>query len=286
MDLATLAARARALLQPPANGIRPLLPGLVAYRQDRPAAVTTCEMYRPVICLIVEGAKDTTVGADTFRLTPGVCMLISHDLPVLARILEAPYLALLLDVDVDLLRTLDHELPPSTLDTGRAIHAGPADPRLIDAFGRLVALAADPADHAVLGPLLAREVHYRLLTGPSGALLRRLIPANSHASGVSRAITHLRTAFREPVAVGDLARRAGMSVSAFHKHFKAITAATPVQFQKELRLVEARRILARPDATVATAAFDVGYQSPTQFSREYARRFGVPPSRDRGRSAP
>jgi AraC-like DNA-binding protein len=143
-----------------------------------------------------------------------------------------------------------------------------------------MALADSPADAKVLGPLALKEIHYRLLVSPFGGMLRNLIRHDSYASAIARAIGRIRDDIRSPITVPDLARQVGMSASSFHKHFKMITSTTPLQYQKELRLFEARRLLKTGGASVTAAAFDVGYESPNQFSREYARKFGVPPSQD------
>ena len=186
------------------------------------------------------------------------------------------------EVNLATIRKLYDEVAESELETerARAAETHRADPGLVDALGRYLALGDSPADAKVLGPLISKEIHYRLLMAPFGGMLRSLIRHDSDASAISRAIAHLRGDIRAPIAIPELARRVGMSVSAFHKHFKAITSTTPLQYQKELRLLEAQRLLRTPGATVTAAAFDVGYESPSQFSREYARKFGVPPSRD------
>ncbi len=154
-----------------------------------------------------------------------------------------------------------------------------ADPGLVDALGRCLDLSASSRDQAVLGPLVAEEIHYRLLTAPVGVMLRTLSRPDSSVSAVAQAIGHLRADLSAPVVVPELARRVGMSPSAFHQHFKAVTATTPLQYQKELRLLAARQLLAA-GRSVTAAAFEVGYASSSQFSREYVRKFGVPPSRD------
>lgn len=167
----------------------------------------------------------------------------------------------------------------------RALEVHRADSQLLDAMGRYLALAESELDARVLGPLLVKEIHYRLLVAPFGQMLRRLLRRDSHASSIARAIATLRRDFRSPMVVEELARAVGMSVSSFHKHFKEVTASSPLQYQKGLRLLEARRLLIAGTASVTTAAFEVGYESPTQFSREYARKFGRPPSKEgQGRS--
>jgi len=239
-------------------------------------------LYEPIVCVILRGRKETTFGERTVDVRTGHCLLVSHDLPVVSRIVEAPYLALLLDVNIGLLRSLYDELGAVSLDTteARALEAHDAPAPLLDALGRLAALADAPTDIKVLGPLLAKEVHYRLLTAPFGGMLRSLLRYDSSASVMASAIAEIRRRFREPLVVPELARQVGMSVSAFHRHFQAVTASSPLQYQKDLRLLEARRLLRQGAVSVSDAAYDVGYESPNQFSREYTRKFGRPPKHD------
>jgi AraC-like DNA-binding protein len=174
------------------------------------------------------------------------------------------------------------EVPESALESQRALAAEThrADVGLLDALRRYLALADSPADAKGLGPIILKEIHYRLLTAPFGGMLRSLLRHDSKASAIARAIGHIRGDLRSPIAIPDLARRVGMSASSFHQHFKTVTSTTPLQYQKELRLLEARRLLKTGGASVTTAAFEVGYESPSQFSREYSRKFGLPPSQD------
>lgn len=239
-------------------------------------------LYEPVVCVVLRGRKQTTFGERTFEVSAGDCLLISHDLPVVSRVVDAPYMALLLDVNVDTLRGLYDELGSALLSKAEtsALEVHAAMPPLLDALARYVAVADSPTDAKVLGPMLAKEVHYRLLTAPFGGMLRNLLRYDSAASAVATAIGHIRTRFREPLTVAELARQVGMSVSAFHRHFRAVTASSPLQYQKELRLLEARRLLRSGAVSVTTAAFDVGYESPNQFSREYTRKFGCAPKHD------
>jgi AraC-like DNA-binding protein len=259
---------------------RPLA-GLVLLRQDAPSPLEV-SLYEPVLCLILQGRKQVSIGEQTLSFGPGECLLVSHDVPVRSRITRAPYLALVLEVDVATIRKLYDEVAESALESerARAAETHRADPGLLDALHRYLALADSPADAKVLGPLVSKEIHYRLLMAPFGGMLRSLIRHDSDASAIARAIGHIRVDIRAPIAIPELARRVGMSVSSFHKHFKSITSTTPLQYQKELRLLEARRLLRIGGSSVTTAAFDVGYESPSQFSREYARKFGVPPSQE------
>lgn len=260
--------------------------GLVLLRQDSPSSFEA-SMYEPILCLILQGRKQVSIGEQTFSFGPGECLLVSHDLPVRSRITKAPYLALVFDVAVATIRELHSEIAESVPDSERtrAAEMHSADPGLLDALRRYLALADSPAEAKVLGPLTRKEIHCRLLMAPFGGMLRSLIHQDSNASAISRSIDHIRNDIRSPIMIPELARRVGMSASAFHKHFKTITSTTPLQYQKELRLLEARRLLRSGGASVTTAAFDVGYESPSQFSREYARKFGVPPSQDMANAA-
>ena len=255
--------------------------GLLLLRQDSTSSFEA-SLYEPVLCLILQGRKQVSIGELTVSFGPGECLLVSHDLPVSSRITKAPYLALVFKVDIATIRKLYDEVGESALDSerARAAETHRADPGLLDALRRYMALADSPADAKVLGPLVSKELHYRLLVATFGGMLRRLICHDSNASAIARAIGHIRGDIRSPIAIPVLARRVGMSASLFHKHFKTITSTTPLQYQKELRLLEARRLLKAGDVSVTTAAYEVGYESSSQFSREYARKFGVPPSQD------
>lgn len=255
--------------------------GLLLLRQESPSSFEAF-LYEPVLCLILQGGKQVSIGGQTFSFGPGECLLVSHDLPVCSRITKAPYLALVFKVDIATIRRLYDEVAELAFDCARASAAEThrVDPGLLDALLRYLAIADSPADSKVLGPLTSKELHYRLLTAPFGGMLRSLMQHDSNASAIARAIGHIRRDIRSPLAIPDLARRVGMSVSSFHKHFKTITSTTPLQYQKELRLLEARQRLKASDASVTSAAYDVGYASLSQFSREYRHKFGVPPSHD------
>jgi AraC-like DNA-binding protein len=254
---------------------------LLLLRQDSPSSFEA-SLYEPVLCLILQGRKQVSMGDRTLSFGPGECLLVSHELPVCSRITRAPYLALVLEVNVATLRELYSEVAESILTSQRARAAETyrADPGLLDALRRYLALADSPADAKVLGPLISKEIHYRLLVAPVGGMLCNLIRHDSTASAIARAIGHIRGDMRSPIAIPELARRVGMSASSFHKHFRTITSTTPLQYQKELRLLEARRLLKTGGSSVTTVALEVGYESSSQFSREYARKFGVPPSRE------
>lgn len=265
----------------------PGLPGLTVFRRDRTSAIEAF-LYEPVVCLVLQGGKVTSIGEQSVAIGPGDALVVSHDLPVVSRITEAcpaaPYLAVILSIDLALVRDLHADIvaarQPEPAGPGRALAAGPAEAAWVEPLARYLALAEAPLDAAVLGPAVRREIHYRLLRAPIGAMLRRLPVADSHASRVARAIRRLRAEFRTPIGVAELARTAGMGASAFHAHFKAVTGTTPLRYQKDLRLIEARSLLVDRRHTVAEAAWAVGYESPTHFSRDYSRKFGVAPSRE------
>jgi AraC-like DNA-binding protein len=285
-ELVTHASRHRSRLDEGISITRPM-PGLELLWHETPTAIEA-SIYDPVVCLILQGRKQVTLGPESWSFGPGECLLVSHDLAVRSRITRAPYLALVFSVELTALRKLYDEVAGSALDTerARAVETHRAAPELLDALLRYLRLADTPADAAVLGPLVARELHYRLLTAPFGGMLRNLIRHDSHASAIARAIGHIRSDIRARVEIPELARRVGMSVSAFHQHFRAVTSTTPLQYQKELRLLEARRLLRAGGASVTAAALDVGYESASQFSREYTRKFGAPPSRSKPETGP
>src|SRR5450631_2902499 len=255
---------------------------LTMMRADRPTEIDpTC--YEPVICLILQGSKKIEFGSHTVRARRGQSIIVSHDLPIRTRIVEAsaaqPYLVVVVRLDAATIRSLadgveDTEL--ASLDQV-ALEVRTASMEIVETLRRLVALIDTPADAKVLAPLVLRELHYRLLQAGHGTMLRQLLRRDSHASRIAKAIAKIRDDLAEPLSVSELARVATMSASTFHQHFKEVTATTPLQYQKSLRLLEARRRIRDEGRSVTEAAFEVGYNSSTQFSREYARTFGVAP---------
>lgn len=239
-------------------------------------------LFEPAVCLVLQGAKETVVGEQRIRYGEGCFIVASVALPVSGRILEAsrekPYVSLALSLNLGALADLLPAAPgPDEPPTSYGVSE--AAPELADAWLRLAQLLDRPQDIAVLAPMLEREILYRLLQGPQGSVLRQIACAESRVSRVRRAIGWIREHFDKPLRVAHLAELSGMSPAAFHRHFKAVTAMSPLQFQKSLRLQQARQLLiAEPDA--ARAGYAVGYESASQFSREYARLFGAPPARD------
>lgn len=240
---------------------------------------------RPSLCVVVQGAKTSLLGERAYRYDEGKCLIASMEVPVRAEITRAtperPYLAFSLALDPATISDL-------LLDAAGAgdAPAGPAlavhafGPELSDPLCRLLCLCDRPRDIAILAPMIRREVTWLLLNGPMGPALRQIGLAGSHMARIGRAIACIREGFADQLNVRKLADVAGMSPATFHRHFKAVTAMTPVQYQKQLRLQEARRRLLANGADVARIGYAIGYDSPSQFSREYRRLFGSPPGRD------
>ncbi|MEZ4442354.1 MAG: AraC family transcriptional regulator [Polyangiaceae bacterium] len=287
-ELAVLTLRWLSGCELRSGGGRPL-PDVFVLQSSQPTPLAAT-LYEPVACLILQGAKEVLLGDAVYHLGRGDILVVSHDIPVNSRITTArpgePYLAIVLSLDVGLLRSLYDEAGRAAgdVDVERrgtpALASTAADPRLVDAIARYLALVEDEVAAKVLASAIRREIHFRLLMAPSGGMLRNLLRHDSHASMVAMAISRIREGYRETIAVPELAREVGMSASSLHKHFRAITSTTPLQFQKDLRLLEARRLLMAGQHAVSDVAYEVGYESPNQFSREYSRKYGVPPSVD------
>ena len=261
-------------------------PDLLLLSHRRPSD-HLAQVYDPVVCLVVSGAKETATTERCYTIEPGQFLIVTHDMPVVSRITRAtpddPYVAVILSLDREVLTDLRPHARALALpepEDSSALSVGDAGADLIDAFIRCLRTLDDPHEAEVLFPLAAREVHFRLLDSPQGHTLRRLSLGHRPADTVARAIAAIRGDLAAKLDVRTLGQRIGLSPSALHHHFKAVTGTTPIQFQKQLRLLEARRLI-RSELSVTDAAFTVGYTSPTQFSREYRRAFGTPPSRDR-----
>lgn len=260
--------------------------GARLFRKTRPTAIEAC-FYYPLICLVLQGTKDVQAGALSVSCAQGHAIVVSHDLPVLSRIRQAspcaPYLACVLPLDLRILRSFQDQLPEfaESSEPESALAAYPVDPELLDAFGRLLKLAHHDRLTRVFAPILVREIHARVLLSPQGAILRRILGRDDPSTYVARTIASIRNSIDRPLSVSALARHAGMSKSSFHDHFKAVTGLTPAQYQKDIRLLEARRLIADSDLSVSSVAFEIGYKSPAQFSRDYTRRFGRAPRDDR-----
>jgi len=259
--------------------------GLYVHRQTQPNPFETV-VYHPVVCLNLQGRKQVSIGDRSIAFSAGQSLIVSHDLPVAARVTEAspelPYLAIIVALDIALLQSLSNEVGEDALDErqAQALSSSETDTALVEAIERYFALTRDVVEAKVMAPLILKEIHFRLLVANHGGMLRQLMRRDSHASRISRAIGRIGADYRSPLAVASLADEAGMSPSSFHEHFKQITGTTPLQYQKDMRLMEARRLISMAGSSVSSAAYEVGYESPTQFSREYSRKFGSPPRND------
>jgi AraC-like DNA-binding protein len=269
---------------------RTALPG-VSVVCSRTTTEPLGDMAEPTLAVVAQGVKETALNGRTFTYGAGQFLIVSVELPVLGHITQAsadePFLAFILKLRPERIAALLLETAPAATARPGGADARPAgiavsdaSPALLDAIGRLLALLDAPRDAASLAAGVEREVLWRLVTGPQGAVARQIGLADSRLAHLARAIRWIRGHYDETLRVEQLAALATMSVSSFHRHFRALTSMTPIQFQKQIRLHEARaRLLAEP-GDVTGAGFAVGYDSPSQFSREYRRMFGVPPSRD------
>jgi AraC-like DNA-binding protein len=266
--------------------IETAIPGLALWRREEPTQPVS-GMYEPSICLVAQGAKRVLLGDDTYVYDAHHFLITSVDLPTVWQILEAsrekPCLGLVLKLDqreISQLMVDSHLPPPRAQQSSRGMATGEVTLSLLTAFQRLLDLLAEPKDIPILAPIIQREISYRLLVGDQGARLRQMASAGSQSHQITRAIDWLKGNFTLPLRIDDLALQVNMSTSTFHHHFRALTAMSPLQYQKWLRLNEARRLMLTERLDAASAAFQVGYESSSQFSREYSRLFGAPPLRD------
>lgn len=262
------------------------IPGLRFSRLSGPNA-PMCGVQEPALAMIVQGCKQTMLGDDVYEYDASRYLVASVDLPISGRVTQAsadkPYLCFVLNLppaDIAELVTQAEAASAPLPPPSRGISVSRCDPDLLDAALRLVRLLDAPQDIALLAPLIIREIHYRLLRSDQGGMLRHIGVADSQGHRVAKAIGWLRQNYREPLRIENIARQVHMSPSSLHHHFKAVTAMSPLQYQKQLRLQEARRLMLTEVLDAATAGHRVGYESPSQFSREYSRMFGAPPLRD------
>lgn len=256
--------------------------GLYNVARRLPRAST---LYTPRLCAVFQGEKRVEVGTDLFLLRPGSGLLATVDMPVTSSVTKGsraePHLALTLELDaLELAEVMLGATDDEPSATGLALGVNRMDTALLDSLSRLLGLLDAPADIPVMLPLLRREIHYRLIRGPHGEQLRRFAMAGSQQWRIARTTSWLTNHYAEPMRVDDLADTAGMSLTAFHRHFKAITGLTPLQYRTQLRLQEARRRLLTEGRDVGAIAFSVGYESQSQFGREYRRLFGRSPGAD------
>ena len=262
------------------------IPGLTLYHADADQPLTAQLIYTPMVCIMAQGEKRVFLGDSAFRYTPASYLISSVDLPVTGMVCNTapgePYLALSLAIDTTLLSELLLTLPPAPIskDSTCGLAIGAVDTPLLDCFVRLTRLLDEPLTSPHLTPLISREVLYRLLQGDQSQMLRQIATRGSRTAQIARVIRWIRDNYAEPFSMDALCQVANMSPASLHRHFRVVTAMSPLQYQKQVRLQEARRLLLSEGQDAATAAFHVGYASPSQFSREYSRTFGKPPRQD------
>ncbi len=260
--------------------------GLLMSKVTTASTAAEYSLTEPLVVVMAQGGKRLLLGEQAYEYRAGQCLVVTANLPVTGHYIDitpdSPSLAMALVLRPTVVAELVLAAPAKRSVRGEnpAIWTGEADVELLDAVARLLRLLDRPADAAILAPMLEREIIWRLLTGPQGETIRQIGLADSDLSLVSRAIGWIRDNYAEPMRIDDLARLSGMSPSAFHRHFRAVTAISPLQFQKRIRLQEARAQLVAGPRDVAGIGHRVGYDSPSQFNREYRRMFGVPPGQD------
>ncbi|HXG92543.1 MAG TPA: AraC family transcriptional regulator [Blastocatellia bacterium] len=270
----------------PDDKVLEVFPGLFLGRSSQPTE-RAHSVFKPAFCVIAQGSKQVLLGEEVFRYDPGHYLISTVDLPIVSHVVEAskerPYLSIRLNLDASLVASvvMDSGLEVKKSDASvKAMDVSSIDANLLDAVVRLVRLLDTPDEVQVLAPHIIREIIYRLLRGEQGARLGHLLASAGDTRRISKAIGHLRENFDKPLRIDDIARELGMSVSGFHHHFKSVTAMSPLQFQKQIRLQEARRLMLGEGWDAASAGFRVGYEDPSYFSREYKKLFGAPPQRD------
>lgn len=245
-------------------------------------------LYKPCIGVMLQGRKKSIIGMEEYIYGEGQCLVVGVDVPssfyVMDGTEDAPFLCLSLAVDSFLLTRLAAEVPPSpespSASSMRGVSVENVDVAVLDAFSRLMDLLDRPEHISMLAPMIIKEIYYRMLLGPQGDFLRRFHTLGSQSTQIAQAVTWLRDNYRSPLQVEELARRVNMATSTFHRHFKEVTSLSPLQFHKRLRLFEAQRLMLAERVDAASAGLAVGYESPTQFNREYKRLFGEPPHRN------
>ena len=271
----------------PRDGFHPTaIPQLYLVRVSTPQPCSPV-LYEPRLGIIAQGSKLVMLAGETYRCDPLHCLVVSMTMPVIGQVIEAtpekPYLSLRLDIDLDELGALVLDTdPPSPQNIDRGLYVARANAPMLDAALRLMRLLDTPRDLRVLAPAALREIFYRVLIGDLGYRLRDLATAGSRSNRIARAVAQLREGYQQPLSIDELASSLHMSTSSLHHQFKAATSMSPLQFQKQLRLHEARRLMLMEGLEANTAAHRVGYESPSQFSREYKRLFGAPPRSEIG----
>jgi AraC-like DNA-binding protein len=270
----------------PQPGLYPTaIEGLMIARHHDAKEIENC-VYKPMVAVVIQGSKRSVIGSKVYRYGENHCLVVGVDIPSANHAIvaspEQPFLAVALDLNKYLITQLAAEIPPSSR-LGNGAYKGMAvaevDPDVLDAFLRLVEILEKPEQIPVMAPMIIREIHYRLLIGPQGERLRMVNTLGTQSNQIAKSITWLRDNYKEPLQVDELAKKVNMATSTFHRHFRQVTTLSPLQFQKRLRLFEAQRLMLVENKDAALAGLAVGYESPTQFNREYKRQFGEPPHR-------
>ncbi|WP_158807231.1 AraC family transcriptional regulator [Beijerinckia sp. L45] len=266
------------------DGVAPTpVRGLTILHETMPTALNYA-ISTPLVAIVLQGSKRVAMGTAAFDFGAGESLLITMDVPTVSQITRAsagaPYVSLVVDLDHAVIQGLVAEMGAAPFAAGQPVRVGATDSEVTDAALRLMRLLDRPASLGILQPQLWRELHFWLLSGRHGGAIRALGITDSHAQRIARAVAMIRSDPAKTLRVERLADVAGMSVSAFHEHFRTITSLTPLQFQKHVRLIEARRMLLAEGAMIGNVAYAVGYESVSQFTREYGRLFGMPPARD------
>ncbi len=260
------------------------IPGFSLSLRTAPTFNQHC-FYKPMAIIVLQGKKQTVLGSERFTYKENTLVVTSIDIPTVGSIIEAspekPFMTLILELDNYVIgRLLSQADYPHAENSGRGMMAAEADEGLLDAFYRLILLSERPERQKVMAPMIIKEIHYLLLTSPLGDILYSVNTKGSRNNQIAGAITWLKDNFRKPLKIESLAKRFNMAESSFYRHFSKVTSLSPLQYQKRLRLYEAQRLMLSENFDTANAAYEVGYESVSQFNREYKRMFGQPPRAD------
>ena len=261
--------------------------GVKVFKASKPQAEKTHMLSQPSICIVPQGSKSVSFATQSFAYDKTKMVVYAAEIPINVKVTQAttkePYFCLVIPLEPHRLNELILKVFPNGVpktDKSRAVYVGDSNPKIIKSAVRMMELIEQQEDVDLLVPLVIDEILIRLLRSPAGPSIAQIAITDSHAEKVAKAISWFKDNYAQTIKMEDLAKTAGMSISSFHTHFKAITAMSPLQFQKTLRLQEARHLIRTKMMDVSSAAFEVGYASPSQFSREYTREFGVTPSKD------
>lgn len=269
------------------NGTHSTAIAQLEFMRESTAPTALRAVYEPTLCIIVQGKKETLLGQETYRYGAAQYLVVTVDLPLSGNIIEAtpdkPYLCFKLSLDAtqlwDIIDQIQHS-PDQKESSVRGLFVSDANAPLIECATRLTRLLDTPEDIPFLAPIMIRETYYRLLMGDQSKAVWQIATSGSHMQRIAEVIKQIKAEFTKSLSMDDLAKQARMSSATFHRHFKAVTSMSPLQYQKQLRLLEARRLMLTENADATYAAYQVGYESPSQFSREYSRMFGAPPIKD------